>query len=392
MPAPTPLEQLAEVAAPHRYITLGIPSPQGSGPRRFILTPEAIGMLSASGIEVRLESGAGQTIHYDDARYAASGARICDRRTVLGSDIVLHLPALPLADARMMRRGAMLLTLLNSDTADPRTIGELISRSVIALALDLVRDTSGNRPFADILSEVDALAAITLAAAALADPTSGKGILLGGIPGIVPCEVTVIGAGIPGRAAARAAIGTGATVRIFDNDIYALRETAASLPAHAIASILNPRVLTSALRTADIVVATVPADISSDMVGAMKLGTIVYDLNPPRRRAFPTVPTIDLATDPDRAHPLTDSTGNPTRTCFLNPGATVSRTCAMGVSNAFVAMMRDILTCDGPGNAIRLNPGMQGAVLTFMGRLTNASLARRSSLRYTDIHILVHLS
>ncbi len=393
MQAPTPLEQASKLATPRRYISLGIPTPHGAPENRFTLTPEVVGILSASGIEVRLEAGAGQVIHYDDARYVAAGARITERSTAFACDIVLYLSPLSPFEVKMMRRGALLLTLLNASSIEARTLEALVEHSVISLALDLVCDSVGHHPFADILKETEGLASITLAAAALADPASGKGILLGGLPGIVPCEVTVIGASIAGRAAARAAIGTGATVRIFDNDTYALREALTALPAPVIASVLNPHVLTSALRTADIVVVSTPVEITTDMVEAMKLGAIVYDLNSPRYRAFPMIPTIDLATaDPSYAHPLTDRAGNPSRTCFVNPGAAVPRSCAMGVSNAFVAMMRDILTCDGINNAIRLNPGMQSAVFTFLGRLTNAKLARRCSLRYVDIHILVQLS
>lgn len=393
MPSPTPLEQVLEVGQLRRHLSLGIPTPRGANERRFALTPEAVGMLSDSGIEVLLEAGAGSAIHYDDARYAAAGARIVNRPAALGCDIVLHLSPIPAADVRLLRRGALLLTLLNERAIDPAAIEALVQRSVISLALDLVSDTDDHRPFADILAEVDGIAAVTLAAAAMADPHSGKGILLGAVPGIVPCEVTVIGASIAGRAAARAAIGAGATVRIFDNNTYTLRRALTYIGAPVIASVLNPRVLTSALRTADIVVAAEAADITTDMVEVMKKGAIVYDLVPSPSRVFPHIPVVDIAAAaPEQRHVLTDRNGNPSRTCFLNPGAAVPRTCAMAISNAFVSMMRDILTCDGVTNAIRLNPGMQAAVCTFLGRLTNHALARRCALRYVDIHILVQLS
>ena len=259
-----------------------------------------------------------------------------------------------------------------------------MQRSVISLALDLVADREGHLPFADILNEIYGNAAITLAAGALADPGTGKGILLGNIPGIVPCEIAVFGASIAGQAAAKAALATGATVRLFDDDTYALR-VIASVPSH--------RAVASALRTADIIVVTTTLDKAAPQVDNMKQGAIIFDLNDDERRVFPSLPTVDIATATGSIpHTLTDAEGNPTRTVFTNPGAAVPRSCAMAVSNAFVTMIRDILTCDGINNAIKLNAGMQRAVLTFLGRLTNSTLARRCALRYIDIHILVQFS
>ena len=125
MPANSPLEQLLEVATPRRYLSLGIPAPQGDKRHRFTLTPEAVGILAASGIEIKMQAGAGQAIHYTDARYAAAGARITDRKTAFACDIVLHLPPVDLPDIRLMRRGALLLTLLNPTSFSPRAIEAL---------------------------------------------------------------------------------------------------------------------------------------------------------------------------------------------------------------------------------------------------------------------------
>lgn len=393
MPANSPLEQLLEVATPRRYLSLGIPAPRGDKRHRFTLTPEAVGILAASGIEIKMQAGAGQAIHYTDARYAAAGARITDRQTAFACDIVLHLPPVDLPDIRLMRRGALLLTLLNPTSFSPQAIEALVQRSVISLALDLVADREGHLPFADILNEIYGNAAITLAAGALADPGTGKGILLGNIPGIVPCEIAVFGASIAGQAAAKAALATGATVRLFDDDTYALREALRELPLPVIASVPSPRAVASALRTADIIVVTTTLDNTAPGVDNMKQGAIIFDLNDDERRVFPSLPTVDIATATGSIpHTLTDAEGNPTRTVFTNPGAAVPRSCAMAVSNAFVTMIRDILTCDGINNAIKLNAGMQRAVLTFLGRLTNSTLARRCALRYIDIHILVQFS
>ncbi|MDE5929885.1 MAG: alanine dehydrogenase, partial [Muribaculaceae bacterium] len=123
------------------------------------------------------------------------------------------------------------------------------------IALDLIENSDSRKPFADILNEIDGRAALAIASSLLADSVHGKGILMGGVAGIVPCEVTVLGSGFDALAAARTAIGLGATVRMFDNDSYSLREADRMLGPAVITSAMHPRVLVSALRSADVVVA-----------------------------------------------------------------------------------------------------------------------------------------
>ncbi len=115
-----------------------------------------------------------------------------------------------------------------------------MKRNIVALAIDLIGDPEGHTPFADILNEIDGRAAIAIASSMLASPAHGKGILLGGVAGIIPCEVLILGAGIAGRAAAASALGLGASVRMLDNDVYRLRR-AAELPGCCVAtSVMHP--------------------------------------------------------------------------------------------------------------------------------------------------------
>lgn len=389
--SPTPLEELCPTATGKRTLTLGLPANSDPRQLRFALTPGAVGMITAQGIEVRVEAGAGAAIHYPDERYAAAGARIVTHRQALDCDIVMHLSAIQPHDVAGMRRGALLLTLLNAADTTPATIEALLGRRIVTVALDLVCDNNGHTPLADTLSEIDGRAAITLAAGALADATHGKGILLGAIPGIVPCEVTVIGAGLAGRAAAQSALGMGATVRIFDNDTFTLRQAVSHTQGCLIPSALHTAVLEKALRTADVVVVTpthTPAHkiISADMVRQMKNGVLCYDISQSPSNPFPLMKCVDLAM---RYNPEVNHTENQSRKYYINPGAAVPRTTAMAVSNAFTVMIEQLLTFDGLTNAIKLDPGMQRAVITFMGRLTNAAIARRITRKFIDISLLI---
>lgn len=184
---PTAQEQPVATATGRRLFSIGLPRCCDPAERRFPLTPEGAAMLVEQGFDVRIESGAAATIHYTDNQYAAAGVRVTDRDETLGCDIVMHLAPLTPSDIRKMRRGAMLLTLSAFCRLTSPTIEALLNRHIITVAIDLIRDDRGNRPFADILSEIDGRAAMARASSLLADSVHGKGILLGGVAGIVPC-------------------------------------------------------------------------------------------------------------------------------------------------------------------------------------------------------------
>lgn len=388
---PIPMEQPAVTATRRRLFSIGLPGCLDMSERRFPLTPEGARMLVDQGFTVMMEAGAARSIHYTDNQYAAAGVRICSRPQALAADIVIHLAPLSVADIKRMRRGALLLTLLSISRLQPDTIRALLDRHIISLAIDLIRDDRGNCPFNDILAEIDGLAAIARASSFLADSVHGKGILLGGVAGVVPCEVTVIGSGIGACAAAHAASGAGATVRMFDHDVYRLREATRRLGPSVIASAMHPRVLSNALRTADVIIYTSvnPAPrFDVDDIALMKRGVVIFDLSPSPGSTFPSLPTIDLAV----ASPLDISPTEPSRACYINAGSAAARTAAMALSNTFITMFNRLIDCEGVSNALNLQPGLQCAALTFLGKTVNRDIARKLGCRAVDIRIFLTLS
>jgi alanine dehydrogenase len=386
---PTPLEQLLDMALGKKSLTLGLPATREATDHRFALTPEGAAMLVERGVVVLMECGAGRVIHYEDMRYVRAGVQIVSRDEAFAADMVLHLPAISAADARRMRRGAMLLSMFNTGKQQLDAVQVLLERHIVALALDLVKDTHGNPTFADILSEIDGRAAIAVASSLLADARYGKGILLGGVAGIIPCEVTIIGADAAGIAAAKSALGTGALVRIFDDNIYRLRCATQMLGPGVATSALHPKVLLSALRSADVVIASHidhPHVITDDVVLCMKTGVVVFNLDGMQSVSFPLLTNVDLAGVEARRH-------GARRACFVNVAGAVPRTTAMAISNTLVTMFDDILSCSGGlSNAIKLHPGIQSAVYTFMGRMVNARMAANLGLRAVDINLLLQFS
>lgn len=389
-----PQEQPCEVLQSKRKVTLGLPAANATSERRFPLTPEGAAMLCERGFEVKMEAGAADVIHFGDDAYRRGGVKIVDRREALQCDIVIHLPALSAEDASNIKPGAVLMGLLHPEHQTVGALKALARRHVIGIALDLVCDEAGHRPFADILAEVDGRAAMAIASSLLADPIHGKGILLGGVAGIVPCEVTIVGSGIAARAAARSALGLGATVRMFDNDVYRLREALHELGHQkVIGSAMHPRVFASALRTADVVVATptrYPVEIGSDIVDEMKRGVIAFDLARSEVSSiFPSLVCIDLA----EACPGECNPRYQVRTCYVNAGSAVPRTAAMALSTTMLTLFDDIVVCDGLTNAIRFNKGLRDAVYIFRDKVVNARIAKLMGMPGSiDINLLIQFS
>lgn len=387
----TPQEQPVETATARRRFSIGVPASIARHERRFPLTPEAVGILTEEGFSVKIERGAPETIHYTDNRYSRAGAAIVDRVTTLQCDIVIHLAPLPPADIAAMRRGAMLLTLFyEGRNYTSELAASLLKHNILAIALDLIADDRGQAPFADILSEIDGRASMAIASSLLADAVAGKGILLGGIAGINPCEVMILGSGIAARAAALSAIGLGARVRMFDSDIYSLRSTILRLGPGVDGSAIHPHVVENALRSADVVIATPlrrPVSIAPEQVELMKRGVITFDITDRPGTTFPSLPTVDLA-----VARYTDNTLDGHRVSYINAGSAVPRTAAMALSDTLISMFRDLVTCEGLANAVKITPGIQGAALTFSGHAVNPVIARMAGCRPTDLSLFLQLS
>ncbi len=409
---PTPLEAPVETATRQRRASIGLPKCLNRSEKRFPLTPEAVAALTRHGFSVLFEEGAADSIHYSDAAYLKAGARRVGRLETLQADIVIHLAPLAVADIRLLRRGALLLSLANFTRGNAKeVILELMHRRIINIAIDLIRDDAGNRPFGDILSEINGRSALTLAAAMLADPVNGKGILLGGIAGVIPCEVTIIGSCLAACSAARSALGLGAMVRLFDDDVYRLRTALRQLGGGVIGSSIHPHALENALRSADILVITgegnqLPVEGNVDCI--LKRKVLVFDLSDHPGTALRGLVPVDLGEfgqDADlrasayallndrMAASADDPAARPLRRpCFVNSGSAVPRTTAMALSDTFITLLNHISSCEGTGAILPLTPGLQEATLTFMGKAVNTEVARLAEVRHTDIRILLSLS
>lgn len=374
------LEQAVMTAAKERRIVVSLPCGMPAGERRFPLTPEGTAQLVERGITVKMQRGAGEPIHYSDAAYERAGTDLCDRAEALRGDIVVTVAPLRAAEVHVMRRGALLLTLFHSVADRPEYAKALQRAGVNVVAADLI-SYDGHRIVADILHEIDGCASLSVASSLLADPVNGKGILLGGVTGLVPCEVTVIGSGMGAMAAAHNALGLGATVRMFDDDLYSLRSASRVLDHRCIASAMHPKTFRSALRTADVVVVTPtehPVKVHSDVVEEMKKRVLIFDLTNTPGATFPSVNLIDAGSQ----------AGMPAlRACYHNLGACVPRTAAMALSNALVANIESLTRA--AESLAQMPAAIRPALLFFWGKCVNATVGEAIGTRAIDINLMV---
>lgn len=386
-----PIPEMQKIQSQHRIFSIGLPKCDNNSEKRFPLTPEAVNILVEKGFTIKMESGAADSIHYPDNSYSRQGAKIVSREESLMCDIVIHLAPLDNKDIKKLRRGALLLTILHIESQTREYVNALIQQGIIAVAIDLIGDEHGNKPFADILSEIDGRSAIAIASSLLADAVNGKGILLGGIAGILPCEITIIGSGIAAVAAARSAMGAGAIVNMFDSDTYRLRAALKELGNQTIGASLHPRAVQKAFITADVVIITDvnhPVKFNSDIVSTMKKGVITFDLSCNEGTTFPSMPTVNLSAAKSGDNTI-DGT---TRVCYIHSGSAVPRTAAMALSDTFITMLDEIVTLDGVSNALKLSSGLQDAVFTFLGKVTNRKVAEVARMRAVDIRLLLQFS
>ncbi|WP_302589958.1 hypothetical protein [uncultured Muribaculum sp.] len=380
--------QPVENSVRRKRLSIGFPSSADAGELRFPITPEGVGRLSAMGMQILIESGAGAPIHYSDARYVEAGAMVGKRADTLMADIVVSLGALTVGDLLLLRKGAMLLSLLSQQKLSSEFVKKLLQRHVAFVALERIAYDSGQFPFADILLEVDGRAAMAVASAFLLKSGFGKGILLGGVSGVIPCEVVIIGSNVGARAAAMAAVGMGAQVKMLDNDVYGLRCASLALGPAVATSVLHPNVVDNALRSADVVISTPISDFSeftADQLSRAKKGVVFIDLNPLSASVFPTLRQVPLTSagllqEPGRGF------------CFRAVGNAAPRTAAMALSNTIINSFSCLEKLDGALSLIRVDAGVQSAVCTFMGKAVNAEFAQAAGVRPIDMGLLLSCS
>ena len=361
---------------------VGVPKEIKDHEYRVGLVPSSVAELVHHGHDVLIERGAGLGAGLEDELYIAAGARIAaDAEAVFaGAELIVKVKEpLPIERARL-RRGQMLFTYLHL-APDPEQTRALLASGVTAIAYETVTSPSGGLPLLTPMSEIAGRLAPQVGARYLERTEGGRGVLLGGVPGVPPAEVVVLGGGVSGTHAATIALGMGATVFVVDRSGEALRRIAAQFPG--LRTIFSTRdALAHILRRADLLIGAVlvpgaaaPKLVTRQMVASMKPGSVIVDI------------AIDQGGCCETSRPTTHS--HPTYVaegvihyCATNMPGAVARTSTFALNNAtlpFVLALAD----KGWRQAIADDPHLRGGLNVHVGQLTCRPVAEAQGLPYT---------
>ncbi|GAB1416448.1 alanine dehydrogenase [Paludibacter sp.] len=386
----SPEESLLKEIVRQPELTIGIPRENPQTETRLGLTPEGVSMVVDEGYRVMLQRGAGLPMSYTDLQYSEAGAVIVDSEAeVFGADIVLKMAPPTIDEIMLMRNGKSIFSMLQLSNLTSESIKLMMSKKLNAVAYELIKDEQKAFPVVNTISEIEGNTAIAVASELMSSTSGGKGILLGGIAGVSPTEVVIIGAGMAGSVAARSALALGAQVKIFDHDINKLRKIQHYLGQQVFTSVIHPSVLFRALTTADAVIASLRYIngserfmVSEELVKTMKQGSIIIDLSVDQGGCFETSSCRPLNNPAFEKHGVIHY-------CVPNISARVGRTSSMALSNLFAPMLIKIGHSGGVKRAINESSGFRNGAYIFGGVLVNRLIASYFGHNSNDIGLFL---
>ena len=311
------------------------------------------------------------------------------RDRVFEATVILKVAPVTNEEIDLCHPGQILISPLHLPTLSDNFVYRLKQKRVTALAMEYMKDRTGIFPFVRMMSEMAGISAMQTAAELLSTTSEGQGMLLGGISGVPPAKVVILGAGVVGRVAARVALGYGAEVRVFDNSIKKLMRLQSDIGMKIYTGTFNTPELEQELCTANVAIGAIhsetgrtPCIISEDMVAEMKPGAVIIDVSIDQGGCFATsrVTTHDKPTF--RIHDVIHY-------CVPNIVSRFPRTSSAAFSNILTPFFLEAGNTQGIETLLRTSVGFRNGVYIYKGCLTNKYLSERFNVKYTDINLLL---
>jgi alanine dehydrogenase len=385
-----PQEEMLMIGRKKKKLVIGLPNEIERFENRLCLSPQAVEYAVENGHVVYVEKGAGVAANYSDEQYSARGAIIVDtKEEIYKCDIILKVAPFTKKDIEKLKGNQVVISSFHIYDQSADSIREMIKKKITAVAFDYYKDCDGCYAFIRSMGEIAGYSSIMIASEYLSNSRGGKGIMLGGITGVAPSEVVVLGAGTAGENAARTALGLGAVVKIFDYSIKRLRRIEDNLGQRVFTSIMHPPVLEKALMSADVVLGAVRCDdgqictlVTEDMVKKMKPGSIIIDLSIDRGGCVETSQVTSLRNPVFTKHKVIHY-------CVPNIASRVSRTSTIALSNIFMPLLKEIGEAGGITQAIKADYGLRHGVYMYNGILTNSAIGDKFGILSRDIDLLM---
>jgi alanine dehydrogenase len=389
-PAYEPKEQMVEVRKREAKLYIGIPMEISFQENRIPLIPEAVALLVANGHEIVIESNAGKSSNIQDSDFSEAGARIVyNASEIYKADIVLKVAPPSPEEVMLMQPRQQLISILQMSIQNEEYIRTLSAKKITAIGYEYLHDESGVYPIIQAMSEIVGSSSILIAAEYLSNTFNGKGELLGGIAGIAPTEVVIIGAGTVGEYAARAALGLGANVKVFDNSIHRMRRLQNRLGRRIFTSVITPNALLKELRNADVAIGALrsneglaPVVVSEEMVSEMRVGSVIVDVSIDQGGCFETSEITNHSQPVFRKYGVVHY-------CVPNIASRVSRTASTALSNIFTPILISIGEEGGIDEMLWKNKAVRKGVYLYRGSVTNRYVSEATRLPYKDLDLLM---
>lgn len=384
-----PREEMLEILRRGKKLTIGIPSDYSKAEYRIPLTPEAVELLASYGHEIYIETNAGRASSYTDETYREAGAVVVERKEeIFQCDLILRISSFDKDEIDTLRGSQALFSYMQFHAHCSESIRKLMSKKVTTVAYEYMENENNSVPVVHLMSQISGVTAVNIASEYLSNSRNGKGVLLGGVTGISPTELVILGATTAAEFAARAALGLGAIVKVFDDDLSALRNLEEKLGQRIFTSVLYPNVLRKALKSADVVLGAMPTNsalkfrVSEEMVKKLKKGSVIIDLNVSQGGCFETSRCTDLNNPAYVEHGVIHY-------CVPNISALVARTASIALSNILTPIIISIGETGGVQNYIKASKGFRKGIYIYNGILTNHELGAKLSIPSKDIDLLM---
>lgn len=386
----SPQEQLMKVKTGNHAFCIGLPREISLQENRISLTPDAVAILVNSGHEIWVERKAGDGSKFSDKQYSEAGAKIVySPEEVYKADVILKIEPPTLEEIEFFKPGQILISALQPGNLQKEYIQSLLKKKITAMAWEYIEDKVGGIPIVRAMSEIAGSAVVLIAAEYLSSVNKGKGVILGGITGVPPTKMVVIGAGTVAEYCGRAALSLGAEIQIFDNHLYKLRRIKQTLGHQFYTSTIDTVTLSESLKNADVVVGALRAEkgrarhvVSEEMVSQMKPDSLIIDLSIDQGGCIATSEITTHAKPVFRKYDVIHY-------CVPNVASRVAHTATTALSNIFTPTILRAGEEGGVEEMIMGHHWFLKGVYSYKGNLTNEAIARKFKMKFKNIDLFV---
>ena len=384
------LEETLDIKPQGAQLHIGIPKETAFQENRIALTPDSVGVLVSNGHEVVIEHNAGDAAHYRDKDYSEAGAKIVyDKAEVYKSPILVKSAPVIEEDLSLLQMNQTIISPIHLSALKSELLEKMMEKRITGISFENLKDDSGSYPIVRSMSEIAGSAVMLVAAQYLGSSNHGKGVLLGGISGVPPTKVIILGAGIVGEYAARAALALGASVKVFDNSVYRLKRLQNNIGFRIYTSVIEPRILSKQLKTCEVAVGALtsqsgrtPVVVTEEMVSNMRAGSVIIDVSIDRGGCFETSEITS------HEHPIFLKYGV-IHYCVPNIPSGFARTASQAISNVLMPLLMEAGEEGGFENLAWHKIHLRSGIYLFKGALTNFHMSQRFDLKYTDLNLLI---